>query len=219
MNPRARELVLEVVEQRYPRALAAFLAGSHAAGTATRTSDIDLVVIHAGPAHRDTIRHGSQLVEVFAHSRASLWEFVDRETELRRSPLLHMCATGVLVRDRDAVGAGIQAQAVRRFAAGPPPLSDHERDDARYAVTDLLDDLDGARDPGEAVFVSARLLVEVARLALARDRQWLGNGKWLWRRLHAHDPALAETLRTDPRTGAVEVLGRVGGSLRDGYRR
>jgi hypothetical protein len=33
------------------------------------------------------------------HTEDSFWAFVDRERLLRRSPLLHMCAHGLVIRD------------------------------------------------------------------------------------------------------------------------
>ncbi|PPK66875.1 nucleotidyltransferase domain-containing protein [Actinokineospora auranticolor] len=231
MNSTAERIAREVLADRYPEALAAVLAGSSAIGGDTTTSDVDLMLLLPGhAAHRDTLRRRERVVEVFAHTEESFRTFVERETAARRSPTLHMWATGRLLLDRDGVGTELQVEASARFAAGPPPLAKRETDNIRYRITDLLDDLAGTPTPGEAVFVAARLLTETAELALAHHGRWLGTGKWLWRRLRSAEPALAQELVVafqdvanqgpDRLLAAVHtVLSRVGGPLREGYRR
>ncbi len=148
----------------------------------------------------------------------------------RRSPLLWMCADGLLLFDTDGVGARLAAQARKLTAAGPHPVSGEEIDDRRYAITDLLDDLAGSSDPSECLFVATELVRRTGELALAASGSWGGGGKWLARRLEATAPGLSTRLhhglqevlagRIEPLTAVVDdVLGQVGGRLWAGYER
>jgi hypothetical protein len=53
----------------------------------------------------------------------------------------------------------------------------------RYAVTDLLNDLDSARTVDEALTAATALFREAADLILSTNRRWSGSGKWLLREL------------------------------------
>jgi predicted nucleotidyltransferase len=221
-----------VVEEQHPDARAALLGGSVVTGRRTATSDLDIVVLlHGAPApYRASVRHGDWPVELFVHSEASWHAYVEREVRKRRSPLLWMCADGLLLFDTDGVGARLAAEAGKLAAAGPPIVSATEIDDRRYAITDLLDDLSGSTDQGERLFISTELARRTGALALAIDGSWGGGGKWLARRLESTAPGLSIRLhhavrevlegQVEPLVGLVdEVLGRAGGRLWEGYKR
>lgn len=226
----SEHLTRTLVLSRWPHARAAFLAGSAAAGDAHSTSDLDVVVLlpEPGPVMRETV---AGPVELFVNTETSWHAIVDAETALRRSPLLHMCATGVVVVDHDGLGARLQQEARRRWAEGPPPLADEEREDHRYGLTDLIDDLVDARDPDERLAVAARVLVATGELSLLQGREWLGTGKWLVKRWSAADAgscravfaafrALAATGDPAPLAAAAgHVLATAGGPAGVGYRR
>ncbi|MEV6763866.1 nucleotidyltransferase domain-containing protein [Streptomyces sp. NPDC051105] len=221
-----------VVEEHHPDARAAFLGGSVVTGRRTATSDLDIVVLlHGAPApYRASFRHGDWPVELFVHTEETWHAYVEREIRKRRSPLLWMCADGLLLFDTDGVGARLDDEAQRRPAAGPPPAPAEEIDDRRYAITDLLDDLSGSADQSERLFIATELTRRTGELALAIEGSWGGGGKWLARRLESAAPrlgmdlhhALREVLegRDDSLVGVVdEVLGHVGGRLWEGYKR
>jgi hypothetical protein len=107
-----------------------------------------------------------------------------------------------------------------------------EIDDARYAITDLLDDMAGP--DGEVLVTCIELCRAAAELLLGANGRWSGSGKWLLRQVHAFDRSRGsthgETLMqglhaaadgdTDPMRCAVEEkLEPLGGRLFDGYRR
>ncbi|MFC5907918.1 nucleotidyltransferase domain-containing protein [Streptacidiphilus monticola] len=229
------EVARELVQERFPQARAAFLAGSVLSDRRTPTSDLDIVVLLAGPPApcRESLTYRGWPVELFAQTEPDWRGFVERETAARRSPLLAMCAEGMLLADVDGLGAVLQREARARLTAGPPPASPAELDDRRYALTDTLEDLRGCPDPEERVYLVADLLQRASELALLAGGHWLGGGKWLSRRLAAADPGLHGRLTA----GAVatvsgevdgqgrlaaaveEVLGRAGGPLWAGYTR
>jgi hypothetical protein len=221
-----------IVEEHHPDARAAFLGGSVITDRRTVTSDLDIVILlHGAPApYRLSVHEHGWPAELLVHTEESWHAFVEREVRNRSSPLMWMCANGILLLDRDGVGARIGAHAKSLAAAGPPPMPTAEIDDRRYALTDLLDDLAGCTDPGERLFICTELARRTAELALALNTAWNGGGKWLARRLDATAPGLSTRLhngvqqalagRPSYLVAAVdEVLARAGGRLWAGYRR
>ncbi|MGW2864586.1 nucleotidyltransferase domain-containing protein [Streptomyces sp. NPDC001205] len=220
----------ELVTDRFPSARAAFLAGSVLTSRRTPTSDLDIVVLLDGPPapSRENLVYRGWPVELFVQTEADWRSFADQETAKRSSPLLAMCADGMLLVDTDGLGAALQDEARQRLAAGPPPLTDRERDYQRYILSDLLDDLRGCTDPAERTYLVTHLLQRASELVLLVGGHWLGSGKWLSRRLAAADPEVHRALSaTVPQaiagdvTGFVavvaEVLDLAGGPLWDGY--
>ncbi|GHF76781.1 nucleotidyltransferase domain-containing protein [Streptomyces thermodiastaticus] len=226
------EAARAVVDDQHPEARAAFLGGSVVTGRRTATSDLDVVVLlHGAPApYRASLRYAGWPVEMFVHTEATWHAYAERELRQRRSPLLWMCADGVLLFDTDGLGTRIAAQARRLTAAGPPPAPAEEIDDRRYALTDLLDDLAGSDDPGERLCIATELVRRTGELALALAGSWNGTGKWLARCLEKAAPGLSTRLqhglsevlsgRVEPLMAVVEeVLGQAGGRLWVGYQR
>ncbi|WP_333769930.1 nucleotidyltransferase domain-containing protein [Streptomyces sp. IBSBF 2435] len=221
-----------VVQAHHPDARAAFLGGSVITDRRTATSDLDVVILlHGAPApYRLSVHELSWPVELLVHTEESWHAFVEREISNRRSPLMWMCTNGVLLFDRDGVGARISSHAKSLAAAGPPTVPVEEIEDRRYALTDLLDDLAGCTDQGERLFICTELARRTAELALAINTAWNGGGKWLARRLDAIAPGLSKRLYDGVHQaleGRVEVLIEVvdevllqaGGRLWVGYRR
>jgi hypothetical protein len=222
----------DFVASRFPDALAAFVGGSVLTSARTSTSDLDVVVVLAGPPapYRETFRHEGWVVEAFVQDRASLAYYYGHDAERRVCSLLRMCGESEILVDRDGLATAVQQDARARLASGPAPLEEAECDAMRYALTDLLDDLEGCRTEGELPYLAGALLVQTAQLALAAAGAWGGTGKGLQRSLVAHEPDLADRLaaahrdvvtggpREPLRAVVLEVLDRVGGPLQEGYR-
>jgi hypothetical protein len=222
-----------LLTERFPDALGGFLGGSTARGEGTATSDLDVVVVLDPPAgcHAESLTWGSWPVELFVHTPQSARAFMDHDRDRGSGTMAFMCARGVVILDRDGTAARLRDTAERILAAGPPavpaPVVDHQR----YVVTDLRDDLLGARDEEELLAVAAALLDRTAELLLGARNHWRGGGKWLPRRLREADPELAALLlggyrdlvRGGPREPFAEavdaVLHACGGPLWAGYRR
>lgn len=192
---------------------------------------MDLVLIFpgSGRSFRETLREQDQLVEVFAYTPDELRRWWDIDAATGTCALVHMCATGLLLRGGEQ-GEALQEQARALLAAGPLPMPEPELAATRYRVTASLDDLRDATDAGERQTLAAVLLLGLAELALIARREWRGQGKWLIRRLRAADPDLAERLLTAHRAAASgqiddlvrvgeEVLRDIGGPLAEGFRR
>ncbi|GAA3368743.1 nucleotidyltransferase domain-containing protein [Streptomyces sannanensis] len=220
-----------IVERRHPAARAAFVGGGAVTPRRTPWSDLDIVVIlHGAPApYRDSSVEDGWPVELFAHTEESWRAFVERETARRRSPLLFMCAEGRVVVDRDGVGARLATEARSRVIAGPPPVTQEERDAVRYGLTDLLHDLVAGPAAGEVLFIVSEVARRTAELEILSAGGWLGGGKWLARRADAISPGLAARLEEAVRAAldgdyvgllalAWAALDRCGGPLWVGYR-
>ncbi|MFC4009525.1 cupin domain-containing protein [Nonomuraea purpurea] len=216
-----------LVEEMFPGALYAFVGGSVLTERRTRTSDLDVVVVLDGltTPYRESLRWRGWPVELFVHSETSLRAYLDKDFDRRQPSLARMCVDGAVLVDRTGGRASdLQAALGERLAAGPPDLTSAQAERARYGLSDLLDDLEGATDPGERAFIRWQVVQATARMALGVGQWWQGSGKWLLRELRAHDPELAEELleaHEDPaRLAAVAsgVLERAGGRLWEGYR-
>jgi hypothetical protein len=130
--------------------------------------------------------------------------------------------------DADGSGQRWQAALGERLAAGPDPLPAEDLASERYMITDLLDDLAGACDPGERTVIAAVLWERMERLWLAGHRRWTGSGKWLLRELRSADLATADRMlgalhaalaggTDDLILLADEILAPFGGRLFNGY--
>jgi hypothetical protein len=222
-------LAQRIVDERFPAARAAFLAGSAAEGRANAFSDLDIVVLLDGPPapYRETVRVDGWPVELFVHTKESMGYWFGVEQAQGSCTLAHMLATGIGLAGPDIDPA--QELARVHVAEGPPEWTADAIQYRRYLLSDALDDLSGARDDNERDAVAGQVLVSTAQLRLALARHWQGNGKWLYRRLRECDEELAERLYAGHRVvvagsdpnGFVatvdDVLAPLGGRLSDGF--
>jgi hypothetical protein len=216
----ARDLVMEL----FPQARWALLTGSVITSQRTAGSDLDIVVLlpdHDPQApHRDSRRYRGWPVELFVHDEQSLTHYLGKDRSARRPSLYRMVAIGVpLIGDPNHW----QAQCAVTLAVGPAPLTQAERDRARYELTDLLDDLVHATDRGEHVVIATTAWTTLAEHALVLTDHWTGGGKWLLRELRDFDHDFADRrLAAHGDVIAIETLIREvlsdhGGPLFDGY--
>ncbi|MFI8526660.1 NUDIX domain-containing protein [Promicromonospora sukumoe] len=226
MDPVADAAAL--ITDRYPDARWALLGGSVLdPGSRTAGSDLDIVVCVPDDAvgHRDSVRWRGWPVELFVNTEAGHRWFIANETARRKPTLARMIATGMPVAGEAELVTELQAECRELVEAGPGPASEAALEDARYGVTDLMDDLSYARDLGEADVVRSVLWERVGHLALAAAGRWDGGGKWLLRELRAWDPGFAArwvTARYDDQAMvdvARSTLDAAGGPLFEGYLR
>ncbi|GAB3590709.1 nucleotidyltransferase domain-containing protein [Angustibacter peucedani] len=234
-RPEPVDAARSLVAQRFPDALAAWLGGSVVRGDASPTSDLDVTVLLPGPPapYRDSTHHEGWPAELFVHTEASLVHYRGTDQDRRQPTIQRLVGESLVLVDPSGRGAELQAAARAEIAAGPRPLSPDELASARYAVTDQLDDLVGARDDDERLAVAVLLMAEVGALALTGRRRWTGRGKGLLRELRALDSDEGLTLAADlpaavraaaggdvqPLVTLVEaVLAPHGGRLFEGHR-
>ena len=167
----ARRLVAEM----FPSAVAAWLGGSVVRGDATRrpTSTSPCCWPVEPAPYRHSLRYGDWPVELFVHTEESFEWFLAKDLDRRQPSLARLVAESVLVTGEDVLG-----DRARGFlAVGSPPLSAADLAAARYAITDLLDDLTGSTSEVETVGIATRLWEESLRLLLTGSGHWAGSGQ------------------------------------------
>jgi predicted nucleotidyltransferase len=226
----AAALAREFLRSHHPNAVAAVLGGSAAAGTATFTSDLDLVVLYDRPTvnYVDTLEFRGRLFEVFAYDHPSIEFWLQKEIDERRPVLHSMWATGVLLLD-DGSGTRMAERARRALDDGPAPLDEFELDHRRYRLSGGLDDLrDRPERSAEQFAIMAELFVVAAETVVLTNGGWLGHGKWLVRRLRdVHVPLAVELVEWSEGSREAaslilvveRVLDAVGGYLQADFRR
>ena len=222
---------VRVVADRFPEAIAVFLAGSVLSTRRTTMSDLDIVVVLPGlPApFRDTVLAHGWVVELFVHTPTSIAHYWETDRAQWRCTLARMCAEGRLLVDVGGDGRRLQHRGPGLLEAGPPPVPAAELDRRRYMLTDLLDDLRGSNDPVENAFIAAGLIMAAGELAVLTQGGWLPSGKWVPRTLAALPGDLGQVLASAVRTLARDgdkqplddavtgVLRLAGGPLTEGY--
>ncbi|GIF04704.1 nucleotidyltransferase domain-containing protein [Actinoplanes siamensis] len=213
------QVARELTRERFPAARWAMLTGSVVGPHRTAGSDLDIVVLdETDPGHRESLRHAGWPVEFFVHTREKLIGFLDTERAQRKPSTHRMLAQGVILFGDPG---DLPARCAQVLADGPGPLSVEQRDWLRYGLTDGLDDLRHATDPGERAVIATGLWTGAAEAFLSLAGRWVSGGKWLLRELREQDPAFAGrwlAARDDPAAIAAEVLESAGGPLFDGYR-
>jgi hypothetical protein len=189
MLDEAVELARQLVKERYPDARAAWLGGSVARGTATKTSDLDITVLLPGPPAplRESLQYAAWPVELFVHTEASLTHYCTKDRQRRQPSMMRLIGETIILLDTDGSGAQWQETGRAQIQAGPPPLTDAELQLLRYKITDLLEDLIGADSNDVRTAVASVLWQDAATLLLTGARRWTGTGKGLLRELASYD--------------------------------
>lgn len=181
----AIEAATMFIEQHFSNCLVALLAGSVVRGEATKTSDLDIVVILPSieSAYRESFYSFGWPIEIFVHNEQSLKEYMQRDVDRRRPSLPQMCSEGIVIRDSGRLAESIKKEANRLLDKGVKPLSQQEQECQRYMITDLLDDLIGGNIRDQEIFIVNELAEKIANLILISNNRWLGKGKWIAKNL------------------------------------
>jgi hypothetical protein len=218
----------DLVREQFPEASAAFLGGSAASGQATKTSDLDILVVlseaRANVSYVQSTRFQGQLVEAFVYGPGGLQQWLEKGRTERRPVLDKLIAEGIVLTE-GAHALVLKEASKRVLGEGPTPLRSDELRLRRYVLSATLDDLADATDRGETFVLAANAWKESAELALLLDGRWLGNGKWLLRELRVQPDrhGLVRCATTDNlNVRALTIAGRsvleaAGGYLQDGF--
>ena len=219
--------------KRYPQSAFAFVAGSFIRGEATAHSDIDLVVLFdkIANAYRESFRAGSFPVEAFVHDPETLRYFmleVDCASGIPAMP--QMVKEGVVIPEPTVLSKQLKEFADSCLAAGPPDLTEDDRRNRRYEITDLVDDLRDSRSIDELIATGIRLYATLADYYLRSKGLWSAKGKFVPRVLKKTNPTFFERYRScfnlllqngDPEAVirlSEDILEPDGGFLFEGYR-
>jgi predicted nucleotidyltransferase len=219
------------IRSQFPDALVALVAGSFIRGEDTSTSDLDVMIVtnQADAPYRAAFRAFGWPIEAFVHTPESYRWYFQSDVERRIPSLAAMCSEGIVVTDTDGLAERMRTEARALLVAGPPPLTDLEREDLRYALTEALDDLLGTLDRAEGLFIAHQVAEASVALLLLINNRWIGRGKWMVRALRRFagqealrlDAALSTYYRSQDKTELVEfardTLDRAGGPLFDGF--
>ncbi len=109
-----------LVAERFPAAVAAFLGPGVLSARRTATSDLDIVVILAGPPapYRESLLWRGWPVEAFVHDADSLERYFAKDTARRRPTLARLCSDGVVLAGRHDTTDQIRERGRSLLAAG-----------------------------------------------------------------------------------------------------
>ncbi|WP_117190815.1 nucleotidyltransferase domain-containing protein [Rhizobium terrae] len=232
----SREQALSLTERflkvHFADADFAFAAGSTMRGTATPSSDIDLVVIHSSlpHAHRESQIFEGVPFEAFVHDEGSFRWFLEADVQAGLPTLIRMVAEGVVAGPRPQRAEALRREAKTLLDKGPPPLDRETLNRKRYVISSMLADLGDERPDFERVAIGAALYTALGDFILRSNGHWCGSGKWLLRQVTTFDATLGgafaaafDALFREGEAGplldfAEQVLAPYGGLLFDGYR-
>lgn len=166
------------------------LAGSVVRGDATAYSDLDLVVVfeRVENAQRRSFTFEGWPVEAFIHDPQTLEYFfreVDRPSGVPSLP--NMVSESIEIPGDTKCGSLLKDLASRILEEGPIPWGQRERENSRYAISDMVEDIREPRNSAELRIVVSTLYSAIADHFLRSQNQWSAKGKSIPRRLMSVD--------------------------------
>lgn len=201
-DPKA--VVLELWEAKYSDASAIFLAGSVIRGEATAFSDLDLVVMYESveQARRESFFYGGWPIEAFVHDENTLKYFFEDVDGPSGCPSLpKMVIEGFVIPNETELSNRVKNMAQQFVQAGPPKWDQQTLNNARYAITDLIDDLRAPRNNQEVRATGSQLYQPLADFYFRGQGEWSAKGKTIPRALEKFAPEMAEDF-----LGAFDLL-------------
>jgi hypothetical protein len=195
MSEKYLNIAKSYIEQNYPDAECAFVAGSIMRGEGKPHSDIDLVVIYSDDF--DAVRRESKVfndvpIESFVHNERSLKYFIDLDVDGGVPSMPSMIVEGIVIGPNTSLGMDLKAYAEEIIAKGPKQLDEASMLRARYGLTDLFDDIRDDRPYGEYIGCVTELYKKLGDFYLRSNGLWSGSGKGLIKQLRNADLVFAE---------------------------
>ncbi|WP_300016378.1 nucleotidyltransferase domain-containing protein [uncultured Roseobacter sp.] len=192
---KALKTASEIYAEHYADATVVLLAGSVVRGEATQHSDLDLIIVYdlLDQARRESFFHDGWPVEAFIHDPKTLDYFfrkVDRPSGVPSLP--DMVADGVEVSQPNKTTTEIKTLARTILDEGPPVWTDVDRNNSRYAITDLVDDIRSPRSVHELHATLMYLYPAMANHYFRSRGIWAAKGKSIPRKLAAIAPEFAK---------------------------
>lgn len=230
-NPDYIAVASNLIEERFPDAACAFVAGSIVTGHGTPSSDIDLIVFYTDEtreSYRDSIIYEGWPVEIFVHNPKSQDYFMAQDLDNGQCSTLTMVITGIVI-GNEAVAQSRKDKAASLMAQGPNPWTKEKIDNKRYFLSDLLDDLHHPKDPDYVPAILAEIFIRLGDFYLRAQNEWSGDGKQLIKIMkknhaefaHRYLRAFEKAQQNDiqPLEDLMqEVLSPYGGFLFEGYK-
>lgn len=232
-KPDPVETARRILKTKHPQAEVAFVAGSIVRGEETQFSDIDLVIVYSKTEfpYRESFLFDSWPVEAFVHDPDTVNYFFEKvDGQSGDISLPSMILDGHMIPERSLLGSRLKERAGEFVAQGPPAWSVRDLENARYAITDLVDDIRGYRNLIELFATLGALHESLANFHFRANLQWSASRKHIPRRLQKQQPQFAVEWNQAFRAaygGEVSqlihlterILAPFGGFYFDGYRR
>lgn len=191
---KALKTASDVYAQYYSDATVVLLAGSVVRGEATKHSDLDLIIIYdvLDRARRESFVHDGWPVEAFIHDPKTLDYFfreVDRPSGVPSLP--DMVANGLEVSESNQIAIEVKALAHQVLEEGPLIWTDADRNNSRYAITDMVNDIRSPRSIHELQATLMYLYPAMANHYFRSRGIWAAKGKSIPRKLAAIDEGFA----------------------------
>ncbi|MDR4887867.1 nucleotidyltransferase domain-containing protein [Fredinandcohnia sp. QZ13] len=231
MRDSIRRIAQQFIVSHYPESDIVWVGGSAVSGNLTTESDIDLIIIDETETPRLECYHFlGWKIEAFIYTALSL-EFEFQTARYRGMPtIIKMCAEGLLIKDKQGNGKGLQKEAKNLYKQGPQRWDQDKINEARYEITDFLSDFRSSEDFAESLFILNKLVNTLTELILRANGNWLGEGKWMVRSLKSFDKDMCNQLvestktymNTNDKTELISfiqsTLEQYGGELFVGYK-
>ncbi len=229
MSKDPMQTIQKLIAERYADAKVVFWAGSVSKNQGTISSDLDLVIIYEKLLHayREAFVYEGWPIDAFVHDPETLAYFCENIDMPSFAPSLpSMIADGIQIPTETTLGNHL-AQNARKLLSSSPEINNESLNSRRFLITDTIDDLKDARNPHEKLATTFALYEKLAAFYLLANKQWIGSGKQLARKLEVFNPDVANQFSlafANPQDAeniikfSKQILEPYGGLLWDGYR-
>ncbi|MEN1937926.1 nucleotidyltransferase domain-containing protein [Paenibacillus sp. 102] len=228
---KAIDAAQKIIESQFLNCDVALLGGSVARGEATKTSDLDLVILDSSLSHcyRESFVSNGWPVEVFVHNFKTYKEYFKSDCKRGKPTLPQLVSEGIILKGEMGTVTRLKQEAQQLLDKGPEKWTEGLMRQKRYFLTDALDDFIGATKREEELFIANLLADLVHEYVLRVNGQWMGNSKWFIRVLRKYDETFAEEFveafdhfyRTGEKMKLIDFIERTlekyGGRLFEGF--
>ena len=154
-------LIKRLCNEKYGDASAIYWAGSVVTGNYTSRSVLDLVIIFESipNAYREAFVFEDWKIDAFIHDFETLtYFFEDIDLKSGIPALPQMIVSGKLITPSSSISKEIEHLAAKIIKQGPPHWDKEKIDNARFFITDLLDDIISAQNRSEQIASTSKLL-------------------------------------------------------------
>lgn len=188
------EAAQSIITSQFPNCDVALLGGSVVRGEATKTSDLDIVIVDQNlpSCYRESFYSNGWPVEVFVHNFETCKTFFKMDCDRGRPSLPQLVSEGIVLKGENEIVEKLKREANDLLNKGPAKWTEEMMKQKRYFITDTLDDLIGASKREEELFI-ANLLADLLHEYILRvNGKWLGSSKWFIRVLRKYDEHYAD---------------------------
>ncbi len=193
-------------------------------------SDLDIVIIDDTQLfpYRESFYESGWPIEAFVLTKDTYRDMFEIN-ESRGLPTLHrMCAEGIILKD-DGTASEVVEIARETLKKGPLPWTAEEMKQARYEISECLEDLTGSDCHYENIFIVNKLVGLVHEYVLRMNGCWIGDGKWVVRSLQIYNKEFTDQFlhilndfyKTERKDAIIQFVDNIlapnGGRLFEGY--